>query len=363
MELVVRQGHNGLDEVFDDWANLFDSQRNPSPPASPYWWDALLGSLEYRRQDTWNVFCVYENGTLLAAIPAFMVKERIFGVYTRVLTVPCHGFYGDALLPDSLASDALWRLLRTLDDSKNRWDLYRCMNVPDTSPLRQIDESNGRVLQIPNQYRVWLPAGKIEERFRFSSSKYRSNLRRRERLLNECGEWSIQCVRASSRDNQALDEFFDLEHSGWKGREGTSIRARPDQEEFLRRLAMGYRRGSGVGVCLLHLRGQTIGGVLLLFDGDTVRVPKVAYDEAFGRFSPVQKLIEYVAGTHEELAIDMISDAPWMKPWGPRTSVVSNVLVAGPTLIGRTLLHSMKVRTHIMRPTARLIRNTFRRNQ
>ena len=361
MELVVRQGRAGLDEVFDDWANLFDSQRNPSPTSSPYWWDALLCSLEEHREDTWIVFCVYGDGDLLAVIPAFTEKKRVFGIYTRILRVPCHGFYGDALFPDTMDSDALWRLLRTLDDSKSRWDLYICNNVPDTSTLRQINESSRRILQMPNQYRVWLPAGNIESRLRLASKQHRNNLRRCERLLNECGEWSIQCVQANSDGNAALDAFLDLEHSGWKGREGTSYRARPTHEKFIRHLAMGYRRGSGAFVCLLYLKRQVIGGILLLLDGDTVRVPTVAYDEAFGRFSPVHKLIEYIACSYEEFEIDMIGNAPWMKPWRPRSSVVSKVVVAGPTLIGRTLLYSMKIRKHILHPLARLARDTFRR--
>jgi CelD/BcsL family acetyltransferase involved in cellulose biosynthesis len=110
-----------------------------------------------------------------------------------------------------------------------------------------------------------------------------ARLRRR---LQERGRLDWQWLRAGGVDEAAVDRFLALEHAGWKGREGTSLRSDAPQEAFFCRMAEAFRRDGELFFTELRLDGRTIASSCNLRTGDRGFAFKVAFDPAHARCGP-----------------------------------------------------------------------------
>ena len=69
-----------------------------------------------------------------------------------------------------------------------------------------------------------------------TGSKFRANLRRRMRNLEKIGP--VELKRYADFDSAVFEQFLELEHSGWKGRNGTSILSDPQSVAYFRAFAL-----------------------------------------------------------------------------------------------------------------------------
>ncbi|MES2054384.1 MAG: GNAT family N-acetyltransferase [Pseudomonadota bacterium] len=82
-----------------------------------------------------------------------------------------------------------------------------------------------------------------------------------------------------------LDEIFAVEQSGWKGREGTSIRDNPSDLFFYTEIA---RRAAAMGmlrIAVLKRAGRIVAFEYGILGGDRLFLLKVGYDEQFADLS------------------------------------------------------------------------------
>ena len=128
--------------------------------------------------------------------------------------------------------------------------------------------------------------GDFKAHLRAAVSKSRvKDIERSIRRLREIGTLSFERQREPEVVAQRVEDFLAIEHSGWKGRAGTSFLANRRHAEFARQ---AFRREGAACtfVDTLMLDGKPIAISINLQTGDTVFTPKCAYDEAFRRFSP-----------------------------------------------------------------------------
>jgi len=72
----------------------------------------------------------------------------------------------------------------------------------------------------------------------------RREIRRRERLLSEQGEVKYAALQNEDDPEAWLREFLRIEAAGWKGREGTALACRKEDEQYFLNIAReGHRRG------------------------------------------------------------------------------------------------------------------------
>lgn len=131
------------------------------------------------------------------------------------------------------------------------------------------------------------------------AGKKRKELRRQERRLFESGRVTYDELAPSGDLEAWLDEFVALEERGWKGRIGTALRADPAALTVFREMARGaFARGSWMTLAL-RLDGRAIAMKCNLRAGPGAVAFKIAYDEAYARFSPGVLLeIEQVRRLH-----------------------------------------------------------------
>ena len=80
-----------------------------------------------------------------------------------------------------------------------------------------------------------------------SSRKRRKDLARcRRRLEEELG--TEPALRREAADDESIEQFLDLERSGWKGDEGTAFASDPAHADLFRRFCRDFSRPRVVSI-------------------------------------------------------------------------------------------------------------------
>jgi CelD/BcsL family acetyltransferase involved in cellulose biosynthesis len=124
-------------------------------------------------------------------------------------------------------------------------------------------------------------------------AKKRKELRRQRKRLAESGAVTFSTAREPAEVAAALGDFLTLEASGWKGRAGTAARADDHIRAFMENAVTALAREDKVRLARLAVGTQPVAALVTLQSGATAWCWKIAYDEAFARFSPgVQILVD-----------------------------------------------------------------------
>jgi CelD/BcsL family acetyltransferase involved in cellulose biosynthesis len=142
--------------------------------------------------------------------------------------------------------------------------------------------------------------------------KFRSHLRRTRRQLEEQGKLAVQ--HFSTADPAALERFYQLEASGWKGAEGTAIQCDPHTRRFYDAVAQAAAGQGYFSLDFLELDGKPIAGHFGFNFRGRYFLAKAGYDESYRRYGPGQLLVNEILsqtpqrGLHE---FDFVGPATW----------------------------------------------------
>lgn len=118
------------------------------------------------------------------------------------------------------------------------------------------------------------------------SGDLRRRLRRKQRRLRERGR--VEHVALQPDDNLArwVDEFLQVEASGWKGASGTALAcSESGRRYFMKAAASAFRRGRLL-MLGLDFEGRPVARRCAFVAGEGSFAFKTAFDEAFADFSP-----------------------------------------------------------------------------
>jgi len=111
-------------------------------------------------------------------------------------------------------------------------------------------------------------------------------LRRLGRRLADVGAVMFTSATEPASVASAIEDFFVIEASGWKGRAGTAAAGHDDLRRFIRAAATALAAEGKISVNRILLDGRAIAAAIILRSGASAWFWKIAYDEAFARFSP-----------------------------------------------------------------------------
>lgn len=129
----------------------------------------------------------------------------------------------------------------------------------------------------------------------------RQELRRQRRRLGEQGQLEVRVTQPGDDIAFWIEEFLRLEAAGWKGREGTALAADETNSQFTRSvIEQGFARNQ-VALLGLFLDGRAIALKLNFLSGEGGFTYKIAFDEAFKKYSPgVQLELENIDWFHAQ---------------------------------------------------------------
>jgi CelD/BcsL family acetyltransferase involved in cellulose biosynthesis len=288
------------------------------------------------------------DGRLVAALPLLRERGSIRGIPMRQLIAMAndHSCRFDMIAEDpAVAGEAFFDYLEAQDN----WDLLRMGDVPEGGQawhIYQAATARGYPVGVWESQRspfLELPATESDLQGRVSS-QLRSNARRRQRQLEKRGAFGFEALDS---DNLAplLDDFFAVERSGWKGRDGTAVVLDNQTRAFYTQLADVAAKHGWLSLYRLTIDGATIAFQYGLTYNGGYLLPKLAFREEYSEFSPGLVLMHEVLRhciSRNLTHIDFLgSDDEWKTRWSPTVLPHSWLFIFRKGLKGR-LLQQMK---------------------
>ena len=168
---------------------------------------------------------------------------------------------------------------------------------PATAAFAEGLRRSGRLTLVETLRRApYVPVeGSFDDYLKGLSKNHRKQVARRRRRLEETGHVSIE-VQASTRGlASALDDFVQLEASGWKKGSGTAIASRRENRDFYAEISRWAAERGWLRLSFLALDGRPIATELALEEAGVMYALKGGFDPAHSGFGPGQLL------THESL--------------------------------------------------------------
>lgn len=267
------------------WARLAERALEPNPFFEPGFVTAAAAALG--AEDV-RLLVVEEDGRWAGCLPVEL--RRPLGLPLLAATWQhSYSFLGTPLVDRDLAApfaDGLVASVRTHEHCRLLL-LRRISSGPVLAALRAAMAADGKVGPL---FERSFARGAYErqgdrQQLGWMKSKRRSELKRQRRKLSEELGEEVE-VRALGGGTEAIEAFFALEASGWKGEEGTALASDTSSAALFR--AMGEEFGSRDR---LQLRALAAGDRILAMTcdvaaGDVLFGFKSAYDERLRRYSP-----------------------------------------------------------------------------
>jgi CelD/BcsL family acetyltransferase involved in cellulose biosynthesis len=326
---IVVQCQTGQAEIIDAlapaWSRLCDELQDAEPFFRPEWTRAC--HLAFFPDSEVILLSAWSAERLVAVLP--LMKERTWfsGLpVTRLgLVATVHSFRVGMVRREGAEGDeavrAIWEAIRQIPE----WDVFDIPYALEGGGLETLaDEAReagfpmarSRVwqsLHLPISPQVGMPKKDVQPPWlACTRPKFRANLRRARRQLEEQGALTLRHVIEA--DPEALEEFYALEASGWKGQQGTAILSNENTRLFYNEIAK-VAAGNGY-LCLdfLELNGKPIAAHYALNVGGRYFLAKAGYDERFHRYSPGQLLVSEILNETESRGLrelDFVGPATW----------------------------------------------------
>ena len=176
-----------------------------------------------------------------------------------------------------------------------------------------------------------------------TTANFRATIRRRGRQIEARGNLALR--RVNTADPAMLQTFYDLEHSGWKGKEGTAIACGKDTRQFYDEIARHGERFGYLSLSFLDFNGQTIAAQFGVTYAGRYFMPKLAFDENYRQYGPGHLLIHAIMRDCVEHGISEYDfTGPWAEykaKWTLATRAHSNLTIFRKGLLG-SFLHGAK---------------------
>jgi hypothetical protein len=249
----------------------------------------------------------------------------------------CFEFFCDPAVAQDL--EALWKFIVGLPE----YDAIVLNLVPESSPTidaaLKIALESGWMAHTENQFstpRKTLPSDR-EDWVTGLKSKFKSNLRNREKRLARLGEVRFEIVREVEKVADLLPVFYRLESAGWKWEDQSSIVQKPYIKAFYDEFASNS--GGTVHIAVLWLDERPIAAQLLRVLNGWLYVLKIGHDPEFRKYSPGQLIMRRTIDEAIRMGIgnlDFLGHAePWKTDWNPIANANVRISLFAPTWRGR----------------------------
>ncbi len=168
------------------------------------------------------------------------------------------------------------------------------------------------------------------------SRKKIRDLARQRRRLSKIGSVEHKTVTAPNDISKAIEQFLELESSGWKGKSGTALLQKAGKADFARSMISGFSVNHKIEIHELYCNGGLVASGIMLKTPDKAWFWKIAHNEKFEKFSPgvllVENLTRYCLSEGHLLSADScaVQNHPMIDSlWTDRTSIV-NWMVGSP---------------------------------
>lgn len=318
-----------MDLLVPEWERLAQ-HTNASPFLWPGWisaWWRAFGAGQLQ------IIAAHENGHLTGVVPL----RRRHGTLHSLSNyhTPLFGFLAadDGTLKQ--VSQALF------SERPRRIDLSYLSSTDIGIPLVRVAASLAHYVTLTESRRVAPYVDTSEAWETYESGlrrKFRSELRRRRRRLEEEGRLTLEVSDGTEGLSELLEEGFRVEGSGWKGAHGTSINSHPATRRFYTEVAQWASERDWLRLVFLRLDGRALAFDYCLEHDGTHYLLKTGYDPAYRRFAPgmiIRHLMLARAFSGQISTYDFLGeDYGWKQEWTSTQQETLFLRMFAPTVLG-----------------------------
>ena len=244
------------------------------------------------------------------------------------------------------------------------WDRLRLRDLPAGAPewqLRDWAEQAGYPCGLWVSLRSpYLPLAKTYEAVEKAlDGKFRQNLRRRKRRL--AGQGEVKYGLVDPKDAKALDtalaDLFEIEASGWKGRDGTAIAQRPELVGYYTQIARDAAKRGALALGTVTFAGKPIAAHLSIVHAKRHYLIKIGYDESLHEHSPGQQMVSEAirdSSARGLLEFDFLGPCmQWKLDWESQLRTHLWLTIFRPTRAGKLVHRARYVAWPILRALSR----------
>jgi CelD/BcsL family acetyltransferase involved in cellulose biosynthesis len=305
------------------------------------------------------------------------VESRRYGLPMPVLTSWTHPFapFGTPLVHRAAAEPAVAAWLDHILHDASLPGLLLLPYIHDDGPFASVLDGVLARRQLPaasydrHQRALFAP---MEDRtgylVRAMTTKHRRELARQWRRMRDIGPVAVTAARDVAAVAQALADFLRLEAGGWKGRAGTAAASSPAIQRFVTKAVAELALQGRARIDRLCIGANPIAACIILQSGAHAWLWKIAYDEAYARFSPGAQLIAQVtdalAQDAEIVAIDSLAtpNHPLIdRIWRERRTMSDRLIATRPdSLLPFSVVCRLEAMRRLGRSTVRTLREHLR---
>jgi hypothetical protein len=330
----------GLEPYAAAWDRLAHDAPQGVPMLSHAWVSSFLEHL-LRPDDPWCCLLAFDGAELVGVLPVIgPFRHAIMGeCFTAPDNVDVR--VGDLLAAEGREAEVVPALLDHLMSDPGFGRLRLGKLLPDSPALRLNEFMPGvRVFAEPDGHGSFIRIeGSYEAHLARLSSGFRNNLKRAKKKLDRLDKVEEAYLSGAAAGEEHIRPFFELEGSGWKGREGSAILSSERHTAFFTALARRLARAGLLEWHFLTLDGALLAGHLAARTHRKVTLWKVAYDERYADCAPgkllLLRLIErsYASGDIDE--INQVSDQDWHRDWRMDRRPYVSLEVSSPRVVPR----------------------------
>ncbi len=337
-QFEIFRGRAGLTAIRDAWNQIAQALDNLRFFQCYEWYESYLDTLAEADSSVCFVL-VCQGSSPVGVIPFAQATRKIANLRFRSLELIHHSHMSlsDGVFarsdPDGAIIQELIAYLQQQSDIK--WDVVFFPNLLEDGCIRQALKA-APIPWLISETRTrcnYIPCISFDELSNKFSKNFRGNLRRaRNKLMNLGGVEYISARRQPQLD-QALNEFLEIEASGWKGAMGehTAIKLDARLTNFYRSLCETFSRIDACEINLLRADGHCLAGQFCLVVGDTSYMLKIGYDESSGYLAPGNMLLEYSLRRYWREGVvkylNLVTETPWHANWKSHSYTVSTAYV------------------------------------
>lgn len=363
IEVTTGRGLAALRLLEKHWRALAASLPQASFIHAFDWQYAYLKHLETNPESTHYV-SFFDRGRAIAIFPLRRVRRSVGRIRLWQWELPTHPHLAlaDPLLSPEWDSAALIRrLIGTLNTPPFLpWNTLHFPNLLDDSVTvrSRLTESLPWMHMEKTEQSMYFRCTDLPTTLARCSSQFKRNLRRQGKRLAERGIVTLSIARRGQELDAAYTDFLRLEAAGWKGKTGqaSAIALHPGLLGFYSELKERFAATEDCLIALLNLDGVAIAAQFGLIAGDTLYIPKLAYDETYSAEAPgnqlMYKLLDYCCREPGIDQLSLVTSPAWAKSrWNGENRDVWEAYVFKPGLRSLSGLLMRRFKRQVWEPT------------
>jgi len=204
----------------------------------------------------------------------------------------CHSYLSGLLVDQQYAAAVLQTFLDFFCGADTDWHGVEFTERAAEGPLAELlaITAAGRGLRWFEYGRIYrailVPNEAGEPYLKSQLASRRKDHRRRMRRLSDRGEVNWRMKHGKELPLTCIDRFIELEHLGWKGQKGTSLRSRSEDERFFREMIDGFGSCGRTFFTELCVNDEIIASTSNLISGNAGFAFKLGWNPDYAKMAP-----------------------------------------------------------------------------